>query len=151
MSFYHQRFVIDTDHSTQTLDWFRHVHDGSLEDCYNSELFFSGLERVGGSEGDLLTMTRRRQLEQYQSRWSNLEFCSAEKISFDRGDLYDIVGGVFVWRDLKEIGTVCFLQLGSGARGLPRLEWRIQCPENFLGSKIDPASNVFVTLTPKNK
>ena len=56
-----------------------------------------------------------------------------------------------MWRALKEAGTVCFSQIGSSTRGVPRLEWKLRCPEIFLGFKIDPTSNIFVTLTPQNK
>lgn len=118
---------------------------------YNSELFLSGLERAGGDEEDLLTMTRRGQLESYQSRWLRLKFASAEDIPFDSGEPYDIVGGVLARGVLKEAGTIRFLQIASSARGVPRFEWKMRCPENFLDFKIDPASNVFVTLTPQNK
>ena len=120
-------------------------------DSYNSELFLSGLERAEGDEVGPLITNRRGQLYGYQSRWLRLEFASTEDIPFDSGDSYDIVGGVFVWRALREAGTVCFLQVGSSTRGVPRLEWKLQCPEIFLGFKIDPTSNVFVTLTPQNK
>lgn len=120
-------------------------------DHYNSELFLSGLEKTGGGEGDLLVATRRGQLDGYQSRWLRLEFASTDDIPFDSSDSYDIVGGVFAWRALKEPGTVRFLQIGSSTRGVPRLEWKLQCPEIPLGFKFDPASNVFVTLTPQNK
>jgi len=118
-------------------------------DRYNSELFLSGLQRAGGDDGDL-TMTRREQLERYQSRWLWLEFASTDDIPFNLHDPYDIVGGVFAWRDLKEAGTVRFLQIGSSTRGIPRAEWKMRCPEDFLGFKIDPASNVFVTIAPLN-
>ncbi|KAF9646978.1 hypothetical protein BDM02DRAFT_3117826 [Thelephora ganbajun] len=133
-------------------DWFRHAHDGLLMDRYNSELFLSGLERAGtgGDEGDLLIMAHRGQLERYQSRWSRLEFASSDDIPFNPGDSYDIVEGVIVWRVLKEVGTVRFLQIGASTRGIPRVEWKMQCPEIFLGFKIDPTSNIFVTLTPQN-
>jgi hypothetical protein len=120
---------------------------------YNSELFVSGLERagLGGDEEDHLIVTRREQLEQYQTRWSRLEFASSEDIPFNPGDTYDIAEGVIAWRVLKEAGTVRFLQIGSSSRGVPRLEWKMRCQENVLGLKIDPASNVFATLAPKNK
>lgn len=122
-------------------------------DRYNSELFISGLERAGagGNVEDSLIMTHRSQLEQYQGRWSRLEFASSDDIPFNPGDSYDVVGGVFAWRFLKEVDTVRFLQIGSSTRGIPRLEWEIRCPEGPMGFKIDPASNVFVTLTPQHK
>ena len=120
-------------------------------DSYNSELFLAGLERSGGDEGGPPITSRRGQLYGYQSRWLRLEFASTNDIPFDYGDSYDIVGGVLARRVLKEAGTVYFLQIGSSTRGIPRLEWKLQCPEVFLGFKIDPASNVFVTLTPQNK
>ena len=119
-------------------------------DSYNSELFLSGLERTGGDEGGPLITSRRGQLHGYQTRWSRLEFASTDDIPFDSRDSYDIVGGVFARRALKEAGIVRFLQIGSSTRGVPRLEWKLQCPEIFLGFKIDPASNVFATLTPQN-
>ena len=120
-------------------------------DCYNSELFLSGLERTGGDEEGALVVSRRGQLDEYQSRWLRLEFASTDDIPFNFADSYDIVEGVFAWSVRKEAGTVRFLQLGSSTRGVPRLEWKLQCSEVFLGFKIDPASNVFVTLTPLNK
>jgi hypothetical protein len=120
-------------------------------DRYNSELFLSGLESVGGDEGDLLITARREQLEQYQSRWMKLEFASIEDIPLNSGDLYDIVGGMLARKVPKEPGAVCFSGIPSSARGMPRLEWEVRCPEHFLGFKIDPASNLFVTLTPVNK
>jgi len=96
-------------------------------------------------------MARRGQLESYQSRWLRLEFASSDDIPFESGDAYDIVGGVLARRVFKEVGAIRFLQIASNARGVPRFEWKMRCPENFLGFKIDPTSNVFVTLTPKNK
>ena len=96
-------------------------------------------------------MAHQEQLEQYRNRWSRLQFASSDDIPLKLGEPYDIVGGVLAWRVPKEVGTICFLQIGSSARGIPRLEWEMRCPENFLGSKFDPVSNVFVTLTPQNK
>lgn len=121
-------------------------------DRYNSELFLSGLERagLGGGDEDHLIMTRRGQLERYQTGWSRLQFASSDDIPFNPGDSYDIVGGVVSWKAQKEAGTVRFLQIGSSSRGIPRVEWKVRCQENLLGLKIDPASNVFVTLAPKN-
>lgn len=127
------------------------MHDGPLVDRYNSELFVSGLERVEGDEGDLLTTTRRGQLERYQGRWLRLEFASTDDIPFNSGDLYDIVGGMVGWKALKHASAVHFLQIASNARGVPRLEWKVRCPENLLDFKFDPTSNVLVTLTPVNK
>lgn len=120
-------------------------------DRYNSELFLSGLERVVGDEGDLLTATRRGQLEEYQSRWLKLEFASVEDIPLNPGDSYDIVEGMLARKVPKKSSTVCFSQIASSARGMPRFEWEVRCPEHFLSFKIDPASNVFVTLTPVNE
>ena len=120
-------------------------------DRYNSELFLSGLERVGGDEEDLLTAARRGQLEQYQSRWLRLEFTPIEDIPLGSGDSYDIVGGMLARKVPRKAGTVRFSQIASSARGVPRFEWEVRCPEHFLSFKIDPASNVFVTLTPVNK
>lgn len=138
---------------TQTIDWFHLGHDGPLADLYNSELFLSGLERseAGGGEGGLLTMARRGQLGQYQSRWSRLDFASSDDIPFDPDDSYDIVGGVFARRVPKEVETIYFVRMGSSTRGIPRIDWKVRCPDIFLGFKIDPTSNVLVTLTPKNK
>lgn len=134
------------------LDWSSRKHGGPLVDRYNFELFVSGLRQVGveGNEGDLLVASRRERLEQYQGRWSRLEFASSDGILLNPRDSYDIVGGIFAWRVSEEAGTVRFLQVGSSTRGIPRLEWKMQCPENFLGFKMDPASNTFVTLTPQN-
>ena len=143
--------AVGTNHQTQVLDWLRRAQKAPLVDRYKSELFIAGLERVGGDEGDLLTTARRRQLEQYQSRWSRLEFVSADDIPFDSHDSYDIAGGMLAWRAPKEAGIIHFLQIASSARGVPRLEWEVRCPEHFLGFKIYPASNLFVTLTPVNK
>lgn len=122
-------------------------------DYYNSELFLAGLERAGaeGVEGELSVTRLRGQFGQYQSRWSRLEFASSDDISFNPDDPYDIVGGVFACKVLEEAGTVRFLQIGSGTRGIPRVDWRIRCPEIFLGFKMDPASDVFATLTPRNE
>ena len=120
-------------------------------DRYNYELFISGLEHVGGDEGDLLTAARREQLDQYQSRWLMLELAPIEDIPLDSGDLYDIAGGMLARKVPKKAGTICFSQIASSARGVPRVGWEVRCPEHFLGFKIDPASNVFATLTPVNK
>ena len=120
-------------------------------DRYNSELFLSGLERVGGDEGDVLITARRGQLEQYQSQWLKLEFASSEDIPLGPDDSYDIVGGMLARKVPKKAGTLRFSQIASSARGVPRFEWEIRCTERFLGFKIDPTSNVFVTLTPVNK
>lgn len=139
------------DHRTQVLDGFHRAHDGSIVDLYNFELSLTGLERMGGDDGDLLIMTRRGQLEQYQSRWLKLEFASSDDIPLDSADFYDIVGGMLAWKVSKQAGTVRFLQIASSARCVPRLEWEVKCPEYFLGFKIDPASNVLVTLTPVNE
>jgi hypothetical protein len=133
------------------LDWFCRAHDGPLVDRYNSELFLSGLERVEEDEGDLITAARREQLDQYQSRWLRLELAPTEDIPLNSSDLYDIVGGMLARKVPKKAGTIRFSQIGSSARGVPRFEWEVQCPEHFLNFKIDPASNVFVTLTPVNK
>lgn len=112
----------------------------------------SGLERTGGGEEDALTMNHIRQLGEYQSRWLRLEFASTEEMALNAGDSYDIVEGVFAWRVLREVSTVRFLQLGSSTRGIPRVEWKLRCPENFQSFKIDPTSNIFATLsTPQNK
>lgn len=122
-------------------------------DRYNSELFLSGLERAeaGGGEGELLVMTRREQLEQYQRRWSRLEFASSDDITLHPDDSYDIVEGVFARRVFGEARTLRFLQISSSTRRIPRVDWEIRCPENFLEFKIHPASNVLVTLTPLNE
>lgn len=133
-------------------DWFRRALDAPLVDRYHSELFISGLERAGAvedAEGSLV-VTRPDQLEQYRGRWSRLEFTSSDEITLNSGDSCDVVGGVFVWRSLNELDTVRFLQIGSSTRGIPRLEWGIRCAEGPMGFKADPASNVFVTLTPQN-
>lgn len=127
------------------------MHDSSLVDRYNSELFLFGLGHVEGDEGDLLTMAHRLQLEQYQSRWLSLEFASTDSIPLDSVDFYDIAGGMLAWRVPKAVNTARFSQIASRARGVPRLELEVQCPEHFLGFKIDPPSNVFVTLTPVNE
>ena len=127
------------------------MHDAPLVDRYNYELFLSGLERVGGDEGDLLIATRRERLEQYHSRWLRLEFAPAGDIPLDSADSYDIVGGMLTWRVPKEAGTIRFLQITSDTRGVPLLDWKVKCPEHFLSFKIDPASNVLVTLAPVNK
>lgn len=120
-------------------------------DRYKAELFLSGLEGARGDDEDALLISRRGQLDEYQSRWLRLEFASINDIPFNSADSYDIVGGVFAWRARKEASTVRFFQLGSTTRGVPRSEWKVKCEEVFLGFKIDPASNVFVTLTPVNK
>lgn len=143
--------IVGIDHCAQVLDGFRRAHDGSMADLYNFELSLTGLERMGGDDGDLLTMTRREQLEQYQSRWLKLEFASSDNILLDSADFYDIVGGMLAWKVSKQAGTVRFLQIASSARCVPRLEWKVKCPEHFLGLKIDPTSNILVTLTPVNK
>jgi len=127
------------------------MHDAPLVDLYNYELLLTGVERVGGDEGDLLITTRREQLENYQTRWLRLEFASTKDIPLDPADSYDIVGGMLAWRVLKEAGTVQFLQMASNARGVPLLDWQVRCPEKFTSFKMDPASNVLATLAPVNK
>ena len=125
-----------------------------MADRYGYELFIAGLERAdaGGGEGELLITTRREQLFQYQTRWTGSHLNPGSKpidITFDPNEEIEIVGGVFVCTEGDNI--VRFVQMRSIARGIPPLDWRITCQEIVLYLMIDPASNVFVTITPENE
>ena len=122
------------------------MDDGPLADRYYSKLSLSGLKRTGvkGGEVDFPVAAHQGQLGLCQGQF---EFSPSNDIFFKPGNSYDIVGGVSSWVAFKEGCVVRLLQL---TRDVPRSDWRIPCPENFLGFKADPISNLFVTLTEWN-
>ena len=92
---------------------------------------------------------KRQLLRNYLQAWSRFQFLepsseNVEVIPFEDGPAWELAGGVLA--QSSGLQKVCFHQLGSTLRSIPRKTWETQLDFNCRDFSIDPAQDLLVAI-----